>query len=214
MTTIIIILDIVSVLALIGYLIYLIPGGEENNNLQEIVLALVSSVFGGALTLSGVAWTIKKTDNDRKEDERKKAKPLFTFSRKADDNDDIMEKKACFETAIDTRTFIVCADIENSDHAPFVITRIFTDGEWRAIEGDTVVLPNKTVILQFYFENDINNLFMEVKDALNNCYYYEMKVLCVKLFAPLTPSPRLHTIREIKEVSLDEIFTENLRFSF
>jgi hypothetical protein len=32
-----------------------------------------------------------------------------------------------------------------------------------------------------------------------------MKVLCVKLFVPLTPSLRLHTIREIKEVSLDEI---------
>ena len=116
-----------------------------------------------------------------------------------------MEKKACFETGLDKREFEVCVDIENSDRAPFIITRIFTDGEWRAIKGDTVVLPNKTVILQFHFENDVNNIFMEVKDALNNCYYYEMKVLCVKLFLPLTPSPRLHTIREIKEVSLDEI---------
>ena len=67
---------------------YLIP---NDNNLQTIVVSVLSAVLGGAITLSGVAWTINHSDKTRKEDlerierERKeeefqKAKPLFTFN--------------------------------------------------------------------------------------------------------------------------------------
>ena len=46
------IVDSLSLLALIIYLIYLIP---NDKNLQDIILAIVASVVGGALTLAGVA---------------------------------------------------------------------------------------------------------------------------------------------------------------
>ena len=48
--------DVVTLLGLIVYLIYLIPSEE---NLQEIVLSIVAAVIGGAITLAGVAWTIE-----------------------------------------------------------------------------------------------------------------------------------------------------------
>ncbi|MBO5223058.1 MAG: hypothetical protein J6C23_00905 [Clostridia bacterium] len=70
------IVDSLSLLALIIYLIYLIP---NDKNLQDIVLAIVASVVGGALTLGGVAWTIKKADKDRKEDDKKKYRPIVNF---------------------------------------------------------------------------------------------------------------------------------------
>lgn len=55
------------------YLIYIIP----NQSLQSILVAIVAALFGGLFTLIGVAWTIKKGDIDRKEDERKKNIPYM-----------------------------------------------------------------------------------------------------------------------------------------
>ena len=55
------------------YLIYIIP----NETLQNIIVAIVAAVFGGLFTLIGVAWTFKKGDIDRKEDERKKNIPYM-----------------------------------------------------------------------------------------------------------------------------------------
>lgn len=58
-------IDIISLLALMVYLIYLLP---QENNLQTIVLTIAASVIGGALALAGVAWTIKQSEKVRKED--------------------------------------------------------------------------------------------------------------------------------------------------
>ena len=55
------------------YLIYIIP----DDTLQSIVVAIVAALFGGLFTLIGVAWTFKKGDIDRKEDERKKNIPYI-----------------------------------------------------------------------------------------------------------------------------------------
>ena len=50
--------------AITVYLIFLIP----NDALQTIVLSITAAVYGGLLTLVGVAWTIKDTNEKRKED--------------------------------------------------------------------------------------------------------------------------------------------------
>ena len=79
--------DFLLGIGLTVYLIYIIP----NSSLQEILIPIISAVYGGLLTLVGVAWTIKsnnkdrkadleRIENERKEEERKKAKPLFTFN--------------------------------------------------------------------------------------------------------------------------------------
>ena len=83
-STVSFIIDVICLLALIVYLIYLIPNDE---NLQDIVLAIIAAVVGGALALAGVAWTIKdgnkqrqeelqRVENERKEEERKKYRPF------------------------------------------------------------------------------------------------------------------------------------------
>ena len=57
--------DFVLGVGLSIYLIYIIP----NEGLQNIIIPIVSAVYGGLLTLVGVAWTIKKSDSDRKQEE-------------------------------------------------------------------------------------------------------------------------------------------------
>lgn len=58
------------------YLIYIIP----NNDLREIVSIIVAAIYGGLLTLIGVAWTIQQSAIQKHEDELVRAKPLFTFN--------------------------------------------------------------------------------------------------------------------------------------
>ena len=60
--------DFIVGIALTVYLIYIIP----NQDLQNIIISIVSAVYGGLLTLVGVAWTIRKSDSDRKQEEKNK----------------------------------------------------------------------------------------------------------------------------------------------
>ena len=178
MTTIIIILDIVSVLALIGYLIYLIPGGEENNNLQEIVLALASAVIGGALTLAGVAWTIKKTDDDRKAEEKKKAEPLFTFNLLFDDKipDTHLICSACASQK-DEPFYSHIAHICNSDNSNFYICSIKYKNDWYDVANANCVIKNREVYFVFYapeISEETLKTYIRVKDILGYYHFYEV----------------------------------------
>lgn len=67
------VLELVFGMGIAIYLIYIIP----DETLQSIIVAIVAAVFGGLFTLIGVAWTFKKGDIDRKEDERKKNIPYL-----------------------------------------------------------------------------------------------------------------------------------------
>lgn len=68
--------DFVVGMGLTIYLIYIIPGKQVeingvvtlDNSLRNIITTIVAAVYGGLLALTGVAWTIRKGDKDRKED--------------------------------------------------------------------------------------------------------------------------------------------------
>lgn len=198
--------DLLVGVGLSVYLIYLLP----DEQLKTIVTAVVAALYGGILTLVGVAWTIRHSDKERKDEEKKKAKPIFTFNMVLDEIKDIRTKKVCFDVAdngIEYECHVV-AELENSDHALFEVKRVFHDGKWNEIEGNTVVLPNKSVYFDFRFNYDVNNLFLEVKDGLDNSYYYEIKVLSCNLLPGIVRNSNtelLHTVRELKEISIDEI---------
>lgn len=66
-------LDLVIGIGVSVYLIYIIP----NKQLKDILTPIVAAVYGGLLTLVGVAWTIRKNEKDKKEEEIEKAKPYL-----------------------------------------------------------------------------------------------------------------------------------------
>ena len=81
------IFDFIFGVGLSVYLIYIIPEAT----LQNIVLTITAALYGGLLTLVGVAWTIRKGENDRQseltriesersEEERKKHIPYIKVS--------------------------------------------------------------------------------------------------------------------------------------
>lgn len=64
--------DLILGVGLSIYLIYIIP----DQSLQTIMTAVVSALYGGLLTLTGVAWTIRHTNEEKRESELKSIRPF------------------------------------------------------------------------------------------------------------------------------------------
>ncbi len=183
-------------------------GQVVDNSLFSAAVGVYAALLGGGLTLAGVAWTIKNTAKEKADEEKKKAKPVFVSNRVFEDID-AKKEKVCFEELDVTTSFDchVIAEIENSNNSSFTMLQVYHDGQWRKIEGDSIILPNKKVYFNFVFTNDVNNLFLEVQDYLDNSYFYEIKVLQWSLFpgAPTSSFCFDHTIRALKEITIEEI---------
>lgn len=187
-------LELVIGLGLTIYLIYIIP----IDSLRTIVTAIVAAVYGGLLTLSGVAWTIHRSDKLKKEEEIQKAKPIFTFEMQCDGNADMTGKKVCLSDEehadFECRCFVM---FENSDHSVFSIEGIYHDNKWCDVAGNKVVLPHGKVYVDFCF-NDTNDVYLKVVDSLKNDYYYKMRILWVG-FKPNVEA-NLFTINGLQEI--------------
>lgn len=197
--------DFIVVVGLSVYLIYLIP----NKELQTIIIAIVASLYGGLITLAGVAWTIKKSDKDRAEDEIKREKPCFSFNPLISEAKIYGSEKVSFP-AIENEKQYKCevqVQLENSDKSPLILKKLFHDGNWVDLEGNLTLLPSGKCYLSFYFDSPFN-IVLTIEDILGNEYYYLLKVLRVAFpnNAKISSSNRFfHTLREIKEISKEEL---------
>lgn len=198
--------DFLVGIGLTVYLIYIIP----DSSLQTIVTAIVSAVYGGLITLVGVAWTIKKSDKDRKSDELLKAKPIFSFNPQLKGGLIDDSTKACF-TPIDFADGFSCeahVEIENSNKSSFCLNKIFHDGKWFHIEGNKILLPSGKCYFVFDF-SDALDIVLSVNDSLNNEYLYVLRVLMMTPITGIgggfTSNHKIfHTLREIEEISKDD----------
>lgn len=210
------------------YLIYIIP----SDSVKQVVIPIVAAIYGGLLTLTGVAWTIrqgqkeraedrKQLEEDRKQEEIKRAKPLFSFLMLFGDDIDLSGEKACV-TQDDQGSFDCNSIIENSNQSVFSMKRVFHDGKWYHLVGNYVCLPNSKTHLGFKLNQPFDrsvDIILEIEDALGNQYYYSVLPLIsptsIKgtVFANKSSTNKKmpeFRIREIKEVSLEELKKRNI----
>lgn len=191
-------LDFLIAIGISIYLLYIVP----DKDLQTILITVVSCIFGGMFTLLGVAWTIRKSDADRKETEKAKAKPYFTFN-KLNKEPNITEAKCSFVVfGEENRGCSAYTELENSNMSVIKLSRIRHDGEWYELEANTVLLPGNKTILNFRFDN-LLNIYLEVSDIFGNPYYYRISVLVLN--APSSDGKIFHTVRGIDEVKFEDI---------
>ena len=150
-------------IAITIYLIFLIP----NDALQTIVLSITAAVYGGLLTLVGVAWTIKDTnekrkedllriENERKEEERKKHIPYIRVSFDVDNLPPVVvnanitkgldfEKKEDL-TLLKNKMFysvnIKNFDIKNISSQNIIIKGIIVHGKFYEFSSEEILEPN------------------------------------------------------------------------
>ena len=150
--------DFLLGISLTVYLIYLIP--NEFTNLQTILTAIVAAVYGGLITLVGVAWTIncnnearkqdlERINKERKEEEINKAKPYLQLIQP---NNDI-------ET-------IITIDLPDSGHARYEsFRRIYISNvgglfifEAISFNGVRIACPNKLIAKDDIAQISLRNL--------------------------------------------------------
>lgn len=195
-------------------MIYIIP--ENTGNLQNIITTIVAALYGGLLTLVGVAWTIKHSDKQKRADELAKAKPLFTYNFICDKNISVHKQKICLvdddkipETVKDVRlsqgteSYI---EFENSANSTFTIKRFYFDKGWHTVSANNVVLPNNTLSVQLYRKDIIEHPVMEIEDIYGRKFYYDLKFICLP---PLQPV-QFCTLGELKEITLQELKARNI----
>lgn len=187
------------------YLIYIIP----NSLLQSIFLTIIAAIYGGLITLIGVAWTIKKSDRDRKRDEVLKNKPYFVVEPLILNEKSIINKNICNETEERVRTTVydVYATIKNSNCSVVNLSKVYHDGKWVDFEANNVLIPSGSIVLKFSI-SDENNIILEVFDTLKNPYYYDITIL--KYFheenMPVVYGYfAVYTIKSIREISIQEV---------
>ena len=180
----------------------------KDDNIRTIVLSLTSAIYGGLLTLIGVAWTIKKSDKNRKEDERKKARPLFSYNMINNEIKlgDIMSK-ICLSDTLEKSIYKkdVYVELENSNLSSFELKRIFHDDKWVELEGNRIMLPSAKCILNFRFSSKPLCIFLEVEDLLEIKHYYQLKVLFLNKYSGVNDF--LHTVREINRIEESEMYS-------
>lgn len=180
------------------YLIYIVP----NEEIRTIVIAVIAAVYGGFIGLVGVGWTIRKSDKDRKEDETKKVRPIFSYNMlRREPTLDIVVQKICLTDSLEKDKYKCEANVEleNSNLSPFEIKRIHHDNVWVGVEGNKMVLPGAKCLLNFRFTDNPEHLFLEIEDLLRNKHYYQLKILF--LGTTSSSGKLLHTVREISEIS-------------
>ena len=179
--------DFIVGLVITVYLIYIIP--EEFKTLQTIITAVVAAVYGGLLTLTGVAWTIKQSivvrhDNMRLENvpylckkiiDRTKNVPIITgvvestsFNEYAKNNAIKGNKKLCVLNTVSFQVrrndCISCGLIFNGMFFAFDIEKYLDKGNCLRIISDN-----------FYADNQNNpQAFIVLRDIFENYYKYQL----------------------------------------
>lgn len=182
--------DFIAGMALTIYLIYIIPGKQVeingvvtvDNSLRDIITTIVAAVYGGLLTLVGVAWTIRKGDKDKHEDDIEKFKPAFWVLT----NDKTLNK-GVFDFRSELIGFseiihnnsndcnwvsIGNFSIQNSDKTVFFIYGFLINEKIYEVNNKFVV--NKDDMVRFFVQDyhieKLNIFYIIVEDLIGNLY--------------------------------------------
>lgn len=172
------------------YLIYII----ENETLRSIIVTIVAAVIGGLFTLIGVAWTIKKGEKERKEDERKRNIPymkvVFGLKESSEvcaciyeglDLNDTKELKKVDGNSLYLITIHDCM-MKNISQSNIILQgMIFDDKRYDfadpvILEEDEVCKIRSTGNHSIFVSNLEGTLILIVKDIMDNVYSIECKL--------------------------------------
>ena len=177
--------DLLIALVLTAFLIYKIP--EKYGSLQSIVTTIVAAVYGGMLTLTGVAWTIKRQDEIRKEDEKKKIKPYIVLTNDTFNMSNI--KKFGFANSEgygkigEDKTYILDEEflIKNVGRSACVLAYIKINGKKQNSLMQSLVKDEKVLIESFHQKNivkiaedDLSSIRIGIYDIDYNLYEYDV----------------------------------------
>lgn len=182
-----IIFFMVDIVSLIGLLVYLIFSIEDTEH-QTIISTITSALIGGVLTLSGVAWTIRQQEKIRRDDEKKKYRPIVVVTTNCDPSFKGIPLIKLPENAISYKkseilsceTYLNSIKIRNTEFTPFYIYGILIDNKCVLTENKVYIDRNGAFVIsceqQFlYTKTEINKISLLTQDLLENFYEIPLK---------------------------------------
>ena len=168
--------DFILGIGLTVYLIYIIP----SDDLRNIIIPIVSAVYGGLLTLVGVAWTIKDNNNKKRQDELNKAKPMFSL---------MTDFYVALNSVYPTIPFYIpnyssLNDVRyislfiNSDTSSFYVKSVYAQSFGLLTPTtNNVVLKNQhfKIIINSDNANEDKVVFLTLEDVFGRLFYYELQ---------------------------------------
>lgn len=187
--------DFIAGIALTIYLIYIIP----NEPLQSIIVPVISAIYGGLLTLVGVAWTIRKSDGDRKLEEKNKVKPYlknYLKSYRLDQDVKIEFIDINKQENFKGQSFVLY--LHNISKSIVFVTDIIIHNTYYSLKNVVLEKDGKIQLQINYYDKEIQilkNITIVGRDVLNNYYAFDMhsENLCEEF-----ESTRIELPREIE----------------
>lgn len=165
------------------YLIYIIPIQE----VKDVVIPMASAIFGGLLTLVGVAWTIRYTAKDKKEDAIKLNKPLLFIMNplNIDNPDKIVNANLDFcpledgnESKKTMKAIFEPFFLKNGDFSYSVLRGIQIDDYYSMLEIGQAFEKNTIYKITFNANFNVNKnpkrVYLIIEDMLNNLYKIDL----------------------------------------
>lgn len=176
--------DVFIGLGITIYLIFIIP----NDDLRNVVTSIVSAVFGGYVTLLGVAWTIKDNSRNRKEDERLSKVPYLYIVK--EDYDKTFKSFApildeAFKNFNDETTHCISINefiVKNSNNSDCVPCGFVLNGKFYHFDNMFFVERNRCFKVEIAHNHTLNSkqyevmLSIIVKDVLDNYYQFDCEL--------------------------------------
>lgn len=176
--------------------------GLEEDIIKTIIVPIYASVIGGLMTLGGVAWTIqkgktdrendiKRLNDERKEEERKKYVPYLKFTKNKPDYivvADVAHHIDFTKIAIADNNkgyfYSICIApfaIKNISNQNILLDSILIDGHGYEFSGDILIEKDSSCLVQaswnnyYPYKEPIQNIGLAVRDVLGNRYILNCK---------------------------------------
>lgn len=199
-----------------------VDGTISDNSLFTAVLGVYAAIVGGGLTLAGVAWTIRKSEsnrredlqrleNERKEEERRKYSPVFSVVRKnietqkcvvlnLDDIENI--DKVTTQNWDNTNIKLQPICVENSSKVEFYIYGILFDDDFYATPEKILMKKDYYFIIHFLkalrFTRNYE-IFICVEDLIENKYVVKLNTVIKDNIMYVKGNGQLQLIEENNE---------------
>lgn len=214
------IVSVITLMALLVSTLYFWFWDAYAPDIFASIMGVFAGLLGGVLTLTGVAWTIKRQEETRREDiakreeERKqeeiaKAKPFIAPVYVDDPNNISCDSGFTLNINENQKGEIkLLAVIENSDNANFSIKAFWYDGKWIVSDLNNYVLKNKKIQIMAFVNKwseqweKPNVCYLKVADVLSNIYYF-------RLIYDFDVKKKVIYLRDIQEITKEEAPDDN-----
>lgn len=141
----------------------------------DTFVSVYSAFLGGALTLAGVAWTIRHTEKSLKKDELLKVKPiLYAISQNSDYN--IKQQiDVQFVRNEQSKSGCVIGIIKNTDNGIFIVKEAIVNGETYKLSYGSVLEKNAIARVSICYDTqiEVSSMTLVGSDVLGNVIKYK-----------------------------------------